>query len=280
LGEAATETAIRRQASLAGILHLAAHGEYNLDNALYSTLYLAPDQTLSVQGDTLGVPAGAGASLGDNLGNSTDKPGSLGDTLGNQPDPLKPEDSQRIAPERDGRLEAHEVYSLDLDRAELVVLSACQTQLGQLSAGDELVGLTRAFMFAGAPTVVASLWNVDDAATALLMERFYSHLKAGLGKSAALRQAQLDLIQEAAYSEPYYWAGFVLSGDGGQVSPIAALPSIQAEDAPSSPTPTAQPAGSTQSLIGGGLFIAGGLLLGLASLLAIAAMVWLRWRHL
>jgi hypothetical protein len=169
---------------------------------------------------------------------------------------------------------------LDLHQTELVVLSACQTQLGQLSAGDEVVGLTRAFMFAGAPTVVASLWSVDDAATALLMERFYGHLQTGLGKSAALRQAQLDLLQDAIYrDDPYYWAAFVLSGDGGQVSPIAALPTPQAETISSSPTPTPPPAASTQTLVGGGLFIAGGLLLGLASLLALGAMVWLRWRR-
>jgi hypothetical protein len=64
--------------------------------------------------------------------------------------------------------------------------------------------------------VIASLWNVDDAATSLLMERFYTHLKAGMGKAAALRQAQLETMAE--YPDPYYWAAFVLSGDGGRVS--------------------------------------------------------------
>jgi CHAT domain-containing protein len=120
-----------------------------------------------------------------------------------------------LAPDEnyDGRLEVHEVYSLNLKHTDLVVLSACQTQLGELSAGDELVGLTRAFFFAGTPTVIASLWRVDDEATAILMERFYRHLQAGLGKAAALRQAQLDMLVD--YPDPYYWAGFVLSGDGG-----------------------------------------------------------------
>ena len=120
-----------------------------------------------------------------------------------------------LAPDtaNDGWLTAGEVYGLNLHQADLVVLSACQTHLGDLSAGDELVGLTRAFFYAGTPTVVASLWTVDDQATALLMERFYTHLRAGMGKAAALRHAQLDV--RADYPNPYYWAAFVLSGDGG-----------------------------------------------------------------
>jgi CHAT domain-containing protein len=123
-----------------------------------------------------------------------------------------------LAPDavQDGRLEAQEVYGLDLSRANLVVLSACQTQLGELSAGDELVGLTRAFLFAGTPSVVSTLWTVDDAATSKLMERFHIHLQEGRSKASALRQAQIDV--RAEYRHPYYWAGFVLSGDGGVVS--------------------------------------------------------------
>jgi CHAT domain-containing protein/Tfp pilus assembly protein PilF len=116
----------------------------------------------------------------------------------------------------DGRLEVGEVYRLDLHEADLVVLSACDTQLGDLSEGDELVGLTRAFIFAGAPSVMATLWNVEDKATSLLMERFYTHLQGGVGKAEALRQAQLDV--RVQYPNPYYWAGFVLSGDGGKVT--------------------------------------------------------------
>jgi CHAT domain-containing protein/Tfp pilus assembly protein PilF len=118
----------------------------------------------------------------------------------------------------DGWLTVGEVYGLDLSHADLVVLSACQTNLGELSEGDELVGLTRAFIFAGTPTVVASLWSVDDESTALLMERFYTHLRGGMGKAKSLRQAQLEVREE--YPNPYYWAGFVLSGDGGEVSEL------------------------------------------------------------
>jgi CHAT domain-containing protein len=134
-------------------------------------------------------------------------------------DPLHPLLSAiALAPddEHDGRLEVQEVYGLDLAQADLVVLSACETQLGDLSAGDELVGLTRAFFFAGTPSVVATLWNADDAATAELMERFYVYLHEGKSKAGALRLAQLDV--RAEHPHPYYWAGFVLSGDGGPPS--------------------------------------------------------------
>lgn len=121
-------------------------------------------------------------------------------------------------PENDGVLEVHEVYSLDLGRADLVVLSACQTQLGAISRGDDLVGLNRAFIYAGAPTVVASLWSVEDRATSLLMESFYRHLREGLGKAEALQAAQAELRRQPAYRHPYYWAAFVLTGDPGRRS--------------------------------------------------------------
>jgi CHAT domain-containing protein len=113
----------------------------------------------------------------------------------------------------DGRLEVHEVFDLDLPQADLVVLSACETHLAALSEGDELVGLERAFLRAGAPSLVTTLWPVDDAATAALMERFYVHLRGGEAKADALRLAQLET--RAEHPNPYYWAGFVLVGDGG-----------------------------------------------------------------
>jgi len=116
--------------------------------------------------------------------------------------------------ENDGWLTVSEVYGLDLHNIDLVVLSACDTQIGQPTAGDEFVGLTRGFFFAGTPTVVASLWSVDDQATGLLMERFYAHMQEGMGKAEALRQAQMDV--RAKYPNPYYWAAFVLSGDVGE----------------------------------------------------------------
>ncbi|WP_424101985.1 tetratricopeptide repeat protein [Moorena producens] len=117
--------------------------------------------------------------------------------------------------EHDGSLEVHEVYGLDLTNTNLVVLSACQTKIGELSRGDEVVGLTRAFLYAGTPTIIASLWNVDDAATGLLMKQFYSHWQGGMrmNKAEALQQAQKDLRE--TYPHPYYWAAFSLTGDAG-----------------------------------------------------------------
>lgn len=113
---------------------------------------------------------------------------------------------------QDGFLRAHEIYNLRL-AADLVVLSGCQTALGQEIRGEGLIGLTRGFMYAGAPRVVASLWNVRDAATAELMQRFYRGLlQKRLTPVAALRAAQLSMLRETRWSAPYQWAGFVLQG--------------------------------------------------------------------
>jgi CHAT domain-containing protein/Tfp pilus assembly protein PilF len=114
---------------------------------------------------------------------------------------------------QDGNLEVHEVFGLDLSSANLVVLSACQTALGEQSAGDELVGLTRAFLYAGAPAVVTTLWSIDDAASGALMQAFYGNLREGLTNAEALRAAQLEVLAVEGWSEPYYWAAFSLTGD-------------------------------------------------------------------
>src|SRR5207237_1381314 len=114
---------------------------------------------------------------------------------------------------QDGMLRLHEIFNLSLN-AELVVLSACETALGKDIKGEGLIGLTRGFMYAGAPRVVASLWNVDDRATAELMKHFYEGmLKHQLRPAAALREAQLALQRDKRWSSPYYWAGFVLQGE-------------------------------------------------------------------
>ena len=114
---------------------------------------------------------------------------------------------------QDGFLRLHEIDDLHLG-AELVVLSACQTGLGKDLRGEGFVGLTRAFMHAGAPRVVASLWQVDDLATAELMKRFYrAMLVRGLAPAAALRSAQRELAASRRWGAPYYWAGFVLHGE-------------------------------------------------------------------
>jgi CHAT domain-containing protein len=88
------------------------------------------------------------------------------------------------------------VWNLPLDDADLMTLSACQTQLGNLSAGDKLVGLSRAFIYVGTPSLLASLRSVEDASTAYLMTHFYGYLQEGLGKGEAMRQAQLDTMEK------------------------------------------------------------------------------------
>jgi CHAT domain-containing protein len=163
VGKDATESAVWSKAPTAEIVHIAAHGEYNPNNPLFSTIFLAKDD------------------------------------------------------QRYGRLEVHDVYELDLRNfTNLVVLSACQTNLGELSQGDELIGLNRAFIYAGTPNVIASLWKVDDKATSVLMEWFYTHLKEGMGKAEALQKAEIETRKD--YRHPFYWAAFVLAGDGRSTS--------------------------------------------------------------
>jgi CHAT domain-containing protein len=109
----------------------------------------------------------------------------------------------------DGWLSLYDLYGLRL-RAALVTLSACETGVNEVLAGDELVGLTRGFFQAGAAAVVVSLWAVNDDSTARLMERFYTYLGRGLGAAAAMRAAQVELRR--AYAHPYYWAPFLVLG--------------------------------------------------------------------
>jgi CHAT domain-containing protein/tetratricopeptide (TPR) repeat protein len=114
---------------------------------------------------------------------------------------------------QEGFLGLDDIYNLELN-AELVVLSGCETALGKEIRGEGLVGLTRGFLYAGAARVVASLWRVQDRATAELMARFYGALlRQGLRPAAALRQAQLAIARERRWRDPYYWAPFVLQGD-------------------------------------------------------------------
>ena len=120
----------------------------------------------------------------------------------------------------DGRLSVSKLYSMHLN-ADLVTLSACETGLGEIASGDDVVGLTRGFLYAGASSIVASLWKVDDQATSDLMRAFYLNLSK-MGKLDALRGAQLET--KAKYSHPFFWAAFQLLGspDGGQYVAIKA----------------------------------------------------------
>jgi CHAT domain-containing protein/Tfp pilus assembly protein PilF len=114
---------------------------------------------------------------------------------------------------REGFLNLEDVYNLSLP-ADMVVLSACETGLGKQINGEGLVGLTRGFMYAGASRVVASLWQVDDVATAELMKRFYrALLDDGVPPAQALRQAQIEMQQKKRWRDPYYWAAFTIQGE-------------------------------------------------------------------
>jgi CHAT domain-containing protein len=106
----------------------------------------------------------------------------------------------------DGFLRTHDIYNLKLP-AELVVLSACETGLGKDVQGEGLEGLTRGFMYAGARRVVVSLWNVNDKATAALMQRLYKT------PAGALRAAQIEMLRAGQWQAPYYWAAFVMQGE-------------------------------------------------------------------
>ena len=114
----------------------------------------------------------------------------------------------------DGFLRTDEIFNLGLG-SPLVMLSACETGLGKEKRGEGVIGLTRAFMYAGAPTVGVSLWSVSDNSTAELMTDFYKRLMTGQGMppGAAMREAQVAMINGKKYSRPFYWAPFVLNGD-------------------------------------------------------------------
>jgi CHAT domain-containing protein len=163
LEEGATLAQLRAAASGCQIIHMATHGEFRPDNALFSGLALA-----------------------------------------------------------DGWLTTLDIFDLQLN-ASMVTLSACRTGQSVVAEGDELMGLMRAFLSAGAASVVLGLWTVEDRSAAQLMERFYRKLAAGWSKGAALRQAQLQLIAgrnsdddvEVAYAHPYFWAPFFLVGESG-----------------------------------------------------------------
>ncbi len=114
---------------------------------------------------------------------------------------------------QDGFLSLNDIYNLNLS-SDMVVLSACQTALGKDVRGEGLIGLSRGFLYAGSKRIVASLWKVDDSATAEFMKRFYkNHLQKGMPASKALRQTKIEMKKIRRYQSPYYWSAFTLLGD-------------------------------------------------------------------
>jgi tetratricopeptide (TPR) repeat protein len=126
---------------------------------------------------------------------------------------------------QDGLLQTREIFDLRTN-AGLVVLSACQTGLGRLLRGEGMEGLNRAFFYSGASSVLMTLWSINDQAGAQFMKRFYSHLISAESITRAQQEAKLDMIASPYFAHPFYWAGYILNGDGDRIlfekrSPLA-----------------------------------------------------------
>lgn len=187
----ATEAALRR-VTAPSILHIATHG------------FFLPDRP---QGETAraGRP---GARLGDTANATGGENPLLRSGLAFAGANMRLDESGN-----DGLLTALEAAGLDLWGTRLVVLSACETGLGEVSNGNGVYGLRRALVIAGAESQVISLWKVDDAATREVMTSYYKRLQRGEGRTEALRQAQRELLGRQKYKHPFYWAAFIQSGD-------------------------------------------------------------------
>ena len=188
IGRAATEKLMKSESGKYKILHFATHGIFEDSSPMYSHLVLsAPDPSYRAKRSSA-LPSVQDLSL---------------DTV-----------------KEDGLLEAWEIMDLQL-KADLVVLSACETARGQIGAGEGIIGLTWAFLLARCPTLVATQWKVESSSTTELMLEFHRNIKArmqnlksGTGTAESLRQAALRLMQNSKYRHPFYWAGFVVVGDG------------------------------------------------------------------
>jgi CHAT domain-containing protein len=128
--------------------------------------------------------------------------------------------NERNSGDDDGILTALEATQLDLSGTELVVLSACDTGVGEIQNGEGVYGLRRALALAGAQTQVTSLWKVSDDVTRNLMVDYYRRLQQGEGRSAALRSTQRAMLGNKAFAHPYYWASFIPIGNWKPLPPL------------------------------------------------------------
>jgi len=188
-GANATEEKLKR---LHGprILHVATHGFFLSDQQVAA----AALRPVSFSAETPPLPLGENPLLRSGLA-------------------LAGANTRRSGESDDGILTAAEAAQLDLRGTQLVVLSACETGLGQVEEGEGVYGLRRALVLAGAQAQLVSLWKVADAKTQALMVDYYERLLKGEGRSAALREAQLAMIANPATQHPYYWAAFVPIGN-------------------------------------------------------------------
>ncbi len=189
LGKQATEAAIK-QLNAPRILHLATHG------------FFLPDEEVKPPTNAFNQQLDKAPVL--NLENPLLRSGLALAGFNNR---------QQKADTDDGVLTALEVAGLNLRGTELVVLSACETGLGDVKIGGGVYGLRRALVIAGAQTQLLSLWLVDDDGTKDLMVKYYEKLRAGKGRHEALREVQLELLNNPKYQHPYYWASFIPSGN-------------------------------------------------------------------
>ncbi|MBD2212959.1 tetratricopeptide repeat protein [Nostoc linckia FACHB-104] len=191
LGKQATEAAIK-QLNAPKILHLATHG------------FFLPDKEIKLPSNDLNQQLEKAPAL--NLENPLLRSGLALAGFNNRQNKQKTDTD-------DGVLTALEVAGLNLRGTELVVLSACETGLGDVKIGGGVYGLRRALVIAGSQTQLLSLWQVADDGTKDLMVKYYEKLQAGKGRHEALREVQLELLNHPQYQHPYYWASFIPSGN-------------------------------------------------------------------
>jgi CHAT domain-containing protein/Tfp pilus assembly protein PilF len=205
IGGEATKAALK-QASGPSILHIATHGFFLPDQAQQPGLRRLTHRSVAGDGTTHPAPKASNPLIRSGLA-------------------LAGANNRQTSTDN-GILTALEATALDLWGTKLVVLSACETGLGDARVGDGVYGLRRALVIAGAESQVMSLWQVSDAATRDLMVDYYKRMVAGEARGEALRGVQLDMLKSKGRSHPFYWAAFIQSGDQSQLEPYTVAHSI------------------------------------------------------